>query len=225
MTFANVINVVLIVVCACVFLQVARMNRRMRAFREKELAIGVKQFEEATDQARKVLAELKQVLSTDGVEQAQLIASAEEIRDELSVMVGIGNSVAERIMDAAQKASKISEMAQNSEAQLAQSNTEEKTSSKPRRRKSRSNKAVVAKPVEAADALDANAVAEKLVAEILDVELEERSVAASTRSRVPARGRSRRKVLTGKAKPAANDVSDVVAAPVKAKPLDESAVA
>ncbi|HUD95460.1 MAG TPA: hypothetical protein VMR39_28170, partial [Sphingobium sp.] len=40
------------------------------------------------------------VLATEVVAQSRAAASSEALRDELSVMVGIGNAVADRIMDA-----------------------------------------------------------------------------------------------------------------------------
>ncbi len=41
----------------------------------------------------------------DGAANAHAIASGTSMREELSLMVGIGNAVAERIMDAAEAAS------------------------------------------------------------------------------------------------------------------------
>ena len=111
MTFATTINVVLILLCVSVLVQSARMSRRLRTLRDTQLAEGVAQIEKATSQARVVLGDLKRVLSTDGQAQATAIAAAEEIRDELTLMVGIGNAVADRIMDAAAQTPKVEEKA------------------------------------------------------------------------------------------------------------------
>ncbi len=101
MIYANAINAVLVVSCSAVLVQSWRMDRRMKTFREVQLAEGVNQIERATMQARRVLSDLKQLLATEGMAQSNVLASAEAMREELSMMVGIGNSVAERIMDAA----------------------------------------------------------------------------------------------------------------------------
>ncbi|GFE73374.1 MULTISPECIES: DUF6468 domain-containing protein [Novosphingobium] len=158
MTFATTINVVLILLCVSVLVQSARMSRRLRTLRDTQLAEGVAQLERATGQARAVLGDLKRVLSTDGQAQATAIAAAEEIRDELTLMVGIGNAVADRIMEAAAKTPK----------------AEEKAPPKKRAvRKPRTTKPKTAAP--AAKSSDA----EKVVAGILEAE----KVAAPARTR------------------------------------------
>lgn len=104
MTFAIFINLLLALLCAAVLVQSARMMRSFNAIRSGDLAETVKQLDRATAQARGVLAELKTILATDGAATTRTIASGETLRDELSVMVGIGNAVAERIMEAASNA-------------------------------------------------------------------------------------------------------------------------
>lgn len=101
MIFATLTNLVLIGLCAAVLIQSARVMRSFRDVKSGDLGDTVKSLDRATSQARAVLAELKELLSTDGAANARTIAMGESLRDELSVMVGIGNAVAERIMDAA----------------------------------------------------------------------------------------------------------------------------
>ncbi len=100
MIFATVTNLVLIALCPSVLLQSARVMRSFRDIKSGDLGDTVKSLDRATSQARVILAELKELLSTDGAANARTIALGETLRDELSVMVGIGNAVAERIMDA-----------------------------------------------------------------------------------------------------------------------------
>lgn len=104
MTFAIFINLLLALLCVAVLVQSARMMRSFNAIKSGDLAETVKQLDRATAQARGVLAELKTILATDGAATTRTIASGETLRDELSVMVGIGNAVAERIMEAASNA-------------------------------------------------------------------------------------------------------------------------
>lgn len=103
-TWATAINLALVLLCLCVMVQAIRMDRRIRALRDGHLEQAVEKLDHATHQARIVLADLKRVLSTDAAAQGEMLNAARELRDELSVMVGVGNSVAERIVDAADKA-------------------------------------------------------------------------------------------------------------------------
>lgn len=101
MIFATVTNLILIGLCPAVLVQSARVMRSFHDVKSGDLGDTVKSLDRATTQARVVLAELKELLSTDGAANARTIALGENLRDELSVMVGIGNAVAERIMDSA----------------------------------------------------------------------------------------------------------------------------
>ncbi|MBT0670574.1 hypothetical protein HT136_19585 [Novosphingobium profundi] len=123
MTFATVTNAALVTSCLTVLVQSWRMERRMKVFRETKLSEGVLQLDHATERARAVLGELKRLFATEGVAQAKAFSTAEELREELTMMVGIGNAVAERIMDAAA----------DTHAKTA-AKTEAKAAAKPRRR-------------------------------------------------------------------------------------------
>jgi len=101
MTFASLTNIVVAALCLGVILQSVRMIRNIRLIQTGDLGDTIKSLDRATAQARAVLAELKDVLVTDGAANARIIATGETLRDELSVMVGIGNAVADRIMEAA----------------------------------------------------------------------------------------------------------------------------
>jgi hypothetical protein len=101
MTFATFTNLIVAVLCMAVVLQSLRMKRNIDIIKSGDMAEMIKSLDIATGQAREVLARLKDVLTTDGAANVRTIASGESLRDELSVMVGIGNAVAERIMEAA----------------------------------------------------------------------------------------------------------------------------
>jgi hypothetical protein len=203
MTFATMINVVLILLCVSVLVQSARMGRRMKQLRDTQISESVTQIDRATSQARVVLGDLKRVLSTDGAAQASAIAAAEEIRDELTLMVGIGNAVADRIMDAAAQTPKVEEAAPKKRA------VRKPRAAKPKTAAKTAPKAAAAKSSDA----------EKVVAGILEAE----KVVAPT----PARTRSRRKVAV----PAAindvtrGDTTGVVRDIAAARASRESAVA
>lgn len=102
MTFVSVTNILLCLLCVGVLVQSARMLRSFRTVRTSDLGETVKQLDRATDQARQVLSDLRRVLATEGQASAHGLSVAEALRDELSLMVGIGNAVAERLAEAAQ---------------------------------------------------------------------------------------------------------------------------
>lgn len=101
MTFVVFSNLVLMLLCVAVIVQSLRMAKSFRSFRSCALNDSVAQLDRATGQAKAVLAELRTLLANDGAAQVRAIASGEALRDELSVIVGIGNSIAERIVEAA----------------------------------------------------------------------------------------------------------------------------
>jgi hypothetical protein len=101
MTFATFANLIVSILCAAVVWQSMRMARGIREMKSGDLGETVKALDRATAEARGVLGELKSVLSIDGAANVRTIASGETLRDELSLMVGIGNAVADRIIEAA----------------------------------------------------------------------------------------------------------------------------
>ncbi len=99
MTFATTINIVTIILCGAVLVQCARMMRSLAAFRTAELPATVAALTRATGDAGRVLSELKQALAeTDP--RLRIIGDARAVTDELSVMVGIANATADRLLEA-----------------------------------------------------------------------------------------------------------------------------
>jgi len=97
-------NIVLIVLSVGVLVQTARLMIVFRQFKRAELKDSVSALEHATAAAQVVLENLRTVLSVEARVQSAALADSEQVReelsalrDELSVMVGVGNSVAERI--------------------------------------------------------------------------------------------------------------------------------
>lgn len=130
MTFATFTNLVLMALCVAVLIQCARMMRSFNAIKSGDLGETVKQLDRATAQARAVLAELKTILATDGAATTRTIASGESLRDELSVMVGIGNAVAERIVEAASNAGERMKEEQKAGAKVVSQPAQRKRSAK-----------------------------------------------------------------------------------------------
>jgi hypothetical protein len=117
-TFVTLINAIMIALCAAVIVQTMRMAKSLREIRASALNESVARLEHATDQARAVLGHMKALLATEVVAQGRAVAAGEALRDELSVMVGIGNAVAERILEAAatQKPAQAAEPAKEASA-------------------------------------------------------------------------------------------------------------
>lgn len=100
MTFVTFSNAMVMLLCVAVIVQTLRVSKSIRDLRATSLNDSVTQLERATGQARAVLGELRTLLANEAVAQSRGAAKSEVLRDELAVMVGIGNSVADRIMEA-----------------------------------------------------------------------------------------------------------------------------
>lgn len=99
MTFATTINIVTVILCLAVLVQSSRMMRSLAAFRSADLPTTVVALARATDDASRVLGDLKQALAeTDP--RLRIIGDARAVTDELSVMIGIANASADRFLEA-----------------------------------------------------------------------------------------------------------------------------
>ncbi len=101
MGFATFINIITVIFCLAVLVQSVRMMRSLDAVKGSALPQMIQALDTATLQASQVLGELKQTLRTDGAANARVLAQAEEIRDELGVMIGIANASADRLVETA----------------------------------------------------------------------------------------------------------------------------
>jgi ABC-type transporter Mla subunit MlaD len=101
MGFATFVNIITVIFCLAVLVQSVRMMRSLDAVKGASLQQIVQALDTATTQARLVLSELKETLRTDAASTARALASAESIRDELTVMVGIANATADRLLESA----------------------------------------------------------------------------------------------------------------------------
>lgn len=106
MTFTAFTNIITILFCLAVLVQSVRLTRSLKQVRESQLDRTVGALDVATAKARGVLSELKDTLSTEGAANALSVGEAKEVREELHVMVGIANAMAERLMEAASAGSR-----------------------------------------------------------------------------------------------------------------------
>ncbi|MEN3953239.1 hypothetical protein [Iodidimonas sp. SYSU 1G8] len=101
MSYAVITNVFTMLLCGAVLIQSARLMRNLKALREAGLRDMVDSLDRSTAEARGVLGRLKEVLSHELAESNRTVAEGLEMREELTIMVGIANAVAERIVEAA----------------------------------------------------------------------------------------------------------------------------
>jgi len=99
MTFVTLTNILVMMLCVAVLVQSVRLMRSFRNFSDGDLKLTVPALDKATGQARAVLSELKETLRADCAASARTLAEAETLREELSMMIGIANAAAERIME------------------------------------------------------------------------------------------------------------------------------
>lgn len=105
MSFATLTNIVTMLFCTAVLIQSVRLIRCLRAVKGDDFGAMVKALDAATAEAREVLGDLRETLRVDCAANARVIATGTAMREELTVMAGIADAVAERIVEAVEKSS------------------------------------------------------------------------------------------------------------------------
>ena len=100
MNYIVLIDGFMIVICSAVLIQSARMMRSLKAMRDAGMQEMITALDRSTSEARAVLDGLKIALASDINSCNVIVGKAVELREELAVMTGIANAVAERIVDA-----------------------------------------------------------------------------------------------------------------------------
>lgn len=104
MTFTLLTNFACMILCCAVLVQSMRLMRSLRAVKDGSLGQVVQSLDKATGLARAVLSDMKTTLGRDAAANAATLDDAKAIRDELNVMIGIGDAIAERIANASSAA-------------------------------------------------------------------------------------------------------------------------
>lgn len=104
MSFTLLTNFACMILCCAVLVQSMRLMRSLRAVKDGSLGQVVKSLDNATILARSVLTDMKVTLARDVASNAATLDEAKAIRDELNVMIGIGDAIAERISNASSAA-------------------------------------------------------------------------------------------------------------------------
>src|SRR4051812_24925114 len=116
MNFAPVANIAMMFLCAAVLLQSVRLMRALKLVRDGGFARVIETLDQSTQQARSVLSELKQTLGSCAA-TSTIIAEGKEMAEELSVMIGIANSSADRLLEAASEANRSSDATECADAE------------------------------------------------------------------------------------------------------------
>lgn len=99
MNIALMTQLVLALLCTGVIVQTMRLIKRLKLVTNGSLGETVKALIKATNDARTVLDGLRHALSGDGKEVATHVTTARTLSDELSLLIGIANAVADRLVD------------------------------------------------------------------------------------------------------------------------------
>lgn len=105
MSFAVVTNIVTMIFCFAVLVQSVRMMRSLKSVKEGALTEVVGALDRSTAQARAVLSDMKATLGECAGGQ-RVVLEGKEMAEELSVMIGIANATAERLVEAAGSANR-----------------------------------------------------------------------------------------------------------------------
>lgn len=104
MTTAQVTSMILIVLCSGVMFQTLRLTKLLRDMRPSEFAKIIAPIDQSTAASRAMLDELRLSLAAEAEEQAATLESSmkvrrelDALREELSIIIGVGDSVADRI--------------------------------------------------------------------------------------------------------------------------------
>lgn len=93
-------QLLLAILCGGVIVQTVRLMQRLRMVADGRLGEAVTALDTATREARNVLSGLRQALGGDGAAVAREVMAARELSEELRVMIGIADAMAERLSGA-----------------------------------------------------------------------------------------------------------------------------
>jgi hypothetical protein len=100
MSFVNLSEIVMMLLCSAVVVQTMRLMRALRTMRDGGLSAMIGALDRATGEAREVLSEMKLMLA-DSASASKVVADGRDMAEELGVMIGIANASAERLLEAA----------------------------------------------------------------------------------------------------------------------------
>lgn len=100
MTFATMTNIATMILCIAVLIQTVRLMTMLATVKGGALTDMVKALDVATHEARQVMAGLSALLQGDVAQTSRTLIEGKTMVEELTIMTGIANAIAERIVDA-----------------------------------------------------------------------------------------------------------------------------
>lgn len=97
MNIAIMSQLLLAILCGGVIVQTVRLMRKLRLVADGRLGEAVAALDTATREARTVLSGLRQALGGDGAAVAREVLAARDLSEELRLMIGIADAMAERL--------------------------------------------------------------------------------------------------------------------------------
>lgn len=97
MTPTLLVNSLLAILCVAVLVQSVRVQRSFQALKASGLPEMVGALDRSTADARAMLSQLTAALREEGKAGSGVLSDGRLVREELTVMVGIANAVAERL--------------------------------------------------------------------------------------------------------------------------------
>ena len=101
MTFATMTNIATMILCIAVLIQTVRLMAMLANVKGGALTDMVKALDVATHEARQVMTGLSALLQGDVAKTSRTLIEGKTMVEELTIMTGIANAIAERIVDAA----------------------------------------------------------------------------------------------------------------------------
>lgn len=101
MSYAVITNIATMILCIAVLVQALRLMRALDTVKGGSLTEVVEALELSTGEARRVLGKLSDLLRGDVAITARTLSEGKSMLEELTVMTGIANAIAERIVEAA----------------------------------------------------------------------------------------------------------------------------
>lgn len=101
MNFATLSNIATILFCIAVLVQTVRLMRCLELITSGALTEVIGALDTSTAEARRVLGRLTDLLRSDVATNARALDQGKSMLEELTVMTGIANAIAERIVDVA----------------------------------------------------------------------------------------------------------------------------
>lgn len=103
-SLTTILLVMLMVLCIGVLVQTSRLMRNIKILRSTDFKQMILALDRSAEQARQVITEMKETLGGCVAANNLSLETAQDLRDELSLMTQVANSTGDRILETIEKA-------------------------------------------------------------------------------------------------------------------------